>query len=1100
MKNYTKPFNRWKLIRLPILQLFILLIISTFSTSLYGQDTPVNFKVAFIGDSGTSANAKAVLNLIQSEGADVVVHSGDMTYSNNPAAFEAHVNSILGANYPYFWSAGNHDSPTWNGSNGFQVLGEARMNRLGIPWTGQLGVSSSFTYQGIFFVASAPSELGVSTTAAGNHIRNSLAGNDAVWSIAYWHKNQTLMQIGGKGNEAGWSVYEESRKGGAIAATGHEHSYSRTHEMSNMQNQGFTTPPANNTITLKKDDVATSAIDEGRTFAFVNGLGGQGIRVAQSGRQNNPWWASTYYNGNGGQFAALFGEFNYNGDATLARFYYKDIDGVVVDEFFVRSEVEAPQVCSTPITPTNLVSSAIEHTTATISWNSVPLVDGYDVRHRIVGASTWINANTIGTNAILNGLTANTTYEVQVSSVCSAGTNSAYSASHNFTTLPTPDTIPPTIPENLVSSNITETSVDLSWTASTDNVGVTGYDVLSGATIVGTSASTTFNLTGLSQNTTYALSVRAKDAGGNVSGNSNEVSVTTLSDTQAPTAPTNLVASNVTDSGASLSWTASTDNVDVSDYDVYRGTSIIATVIGTTHQVSGLAANTNYDFTVVAKDAVGNQSAASNVVSITTDNVAVTYCTSASTNVNDEYIGRVQLNTIDNSSGAQFYSDFTSLSTTLVKGSQYTITVTPTWTGTIYNEGYSVWIDYNRNGDFTDAGEQVWTQAVTSTTPVSGNFTVPVGAIENSTRMRVALKYNGIPTSCESFQYGEVEDYTIVLQASVPDTTAPTAPTNLVASNVTDSGAGLSWTASTDNVGVSGYDVYQSTSIIATVTGTTYQVSGLTANTNYDFTVVAKDAAGNVSAASNVVSVTTDTVAITYCASASRNVNDEFIGRVQLNTIDNSSGAQFYSDFTSLSTTLVKGSQYTIIITPTWTGTIYNEGYSVWIDYNKNGDFTDTGEQVWTQAVTSTTPVSGSFIVPVGAIENSTRMRVALKYNGIPTSCESFQYGEVEDYTVNIGSGALARNNSIRIDKALTNEAPTYDFTMYPNPVEDGILHIKLADARNASFTIINYLGQTALTGKVSDGAINVSKLSNGVYILKVDDTQRSINKRFIKE
>ncbi|MGG5488302.1 GEVED domain-containing protein, partial [Gaetbulibacter sp. PBL-D1] len=127
---------------------------------------------------------------------------------------------------------------------------------------------------------------------------------------------------------------------------------------------------------------------------------------------------------------------------------------------------------------------------------------------------------------------------------------------------------------------------------------------------------------------------------------------------------------------------------------------------------------------------------------------------------------------------AQFYSDFTSISTTLTKGSQYTITVTPTWTGTTYNEAYSVWIDYNRDGDFNDAGEQVWTQSPTQTTPVSGAFTIPTNAVENATRMRVSMKYNGVPTACESFTYGEVEDYTVVIQGSGPDTVAPVITLN----------------------------------------------------------------------------------------------------------------------------------------------------------------------------------------------------------------------------------------------------------------------------------------------------------------------------------
>ena len=164
------------------------------------------------------------------------------------------------------------------------------------------------------------------------------------------------------------------------------------------------------------------------------------------------------------------------------------------------------------------------------------------------------------------------------------------------------------------------------------------------------------------------------------------------------------------------------------------------------------------------------------------------YCTSASTNVNDEYIGR-QLNTIDNASGGQFYSDFTAISTTLNEGQAYTITVTPTWTGTVYAEGYAVWIDYNHDYDFDDAGELVWSKAASTNTPNSGTFTVPSGTSQTATRMRVSMKYNGIPTSRETFTYGEVEDYTIILAASGGDTQAPSTPTNFTASSITTSSA-----------------------------------------------------------------------------------------------------------------------------------------------------------------------------------------------------------------------------------------------------------------------------------------------------------------------
>lgn len=337
----------------------------------------------------------------------------------------------------------------------------------------------------------------------------------------------------------------------------------------------------------------------------------------------------------------------------------------------------------------------------------------------------------------------------------------------------TNDTVAPSAPTNLTASGTTQTTTNLSWTASTDNTGVTGYDVYRGATLIGTTASTSYAVTGLTASTTYSFSVRAKDAAGNISTASSALSVTTLApvaDTTAPSAPTNLTASGTTSSTTNLSWTASTDNVGVSGYDVYRGTTLLGSTTSTSYAVTGLTAATAYSFSVRAKDAAGNVSASSNVVNITTSSVTITYCTSQGNNTADERIGRVVIGTINNTStGTAGYENFTALTTNAVRGTSQTITITPTWTGTIYSEGYAVFIDYNKNGVFTDAGETVWTRTATTTTPVSGTFTIPTTATLGATRMRVSMKYNGVPTSCESFTYGQVEDYTINITSTAKE-------------------------------------------------------------------------------------------------------------------------------------------------------------------------------------------------------------------------------------------------------------------------------------------------------------------------------------------
>jgi glucose/arabinose dehydrogenase len=188
------------------------------------------------------------------------------------------------------------------------------------------------------------------------------------------------------------------------------------------------------------------------------------------------------------------------------------------------------------------------------------------------------------------------------------------------------DSIPPSTPGQPSCSNITENSIDLSWGASTDNVAVVGYDIYHDGNLLAQSAGTgtSKTLTGLTPNTEYRLSVFARDAAGNVSLSSAQAICTTLqsTDTQAPTAPTNLTFSNLSSGSVTLTWGASTDNVGVIAYDVRAGTTVVKSVNGnppaTTTQVTSLACNTPYTLNVVARDLAGHVSPQSNTVTFTT--------------------------------------------------------------------------------------------------------------------------------------------------------------------------------------------------------------------------------------------------------------------------------------------------------------------------------------------------------------------------------------------------------------------------------------------------------------------------------------------------
>lgn len=346
----------------------------------------------------------------------------------------------------------------------------------------------------------------------------------------------------------------------------------------------------------------------------------------------------------------------------------------------------------------------------------------------------------------------------------------------------------------------------------------------------------------------------------------------------ASTPPSGLLVSNVNSTTATLSWNA----INGANYDYrYRaiGSATWITINTSNNSVNltGLMPSTDYE-AQIRSSCNSNTSPYSNSINFTTTEIS--YCSSEGSNSSNEYISRVQLNTINNSSGSQVYSDFTAITTTLTKGTQYTVTITPSWNGRSQREGYSVWIDYNKNGSFSDSGEQVLAEFPTKSSTISASFSVPAYAVESSLRMRVSMERNNTPLPCGTLNNGEVEDYTIIIQGTGPDITAPSAPTNLFASGITQNSADLSWNASTDNVGVTGYDILRNSVVIASTTGTTYQVTGLTATTSYVFNVTAKDAAGNISDLSNSVNVTTlappDTQAPTAPTNLSASNTTEF--------------------------------------------------------------------------------------------------------------------------------------------------------------------------------------------------------------------------------
>jgi serine protease len=274
-------------------------------------------KIAFIGDTGAGGNFQSVLNLIKAEGAELTIVAGDTSYSSSrDDDWDAMVRNTLGNSDPALVVAGNHDYGDSNFSN-VRSFGQSRLNRQSaVQCSGDYAEKMNCNYKNVHFVMSAIGASG-SQSSHESFISNSLNNiPDGAWRICAWHKNQRDMQVGGKTDETGWTAYETCRQQGAIITTGHEHSYSRTHLLSDMSSQ---------TIASKS---STMTVEEGKTIAFVSGLGGVGIRDQERGGDH---WAKIYTSSQGARYGAMFGTFYED----RAEFYFKNINGQIIDQFTV---------------------------------------------------------------------------------------------------------------------------------------------------------------------------------------------------------------------------------------------------------------------------------------------------------------------------------------------------------------------------------------------------------------------------------------------------------------------------------------------------------------------------------------------------------------------------------------------------------------------------------------------------------------------------------------------------------------------------------------------------------------------------------------------
>jgi chitodextrinase len=455
-----------------------------------------------------------------------------------------------------------------------------------------------------------------------------------------------------------------------------------------------------------------------------------------------------------------------------------------------------------PANVTNLTTSALTATGVTLTWTASASNDcvGYGIYR-----GPTLLATVTGTTYNATGLTQATQYTFTVKAK-DAADNIATGTSTTITTSSSADTTPPANVTNLTTANITQTGLTLNWTASASG-DVASYDVYNGSTFLANVTGITYNVNGLSASTAYTFWVKAKDASGN-SATGTSVGATTsapVADTTAPSNVTGLSTSSLTQTGVTLTWSAATDNVAVTGYEVYNGATLVTTVSALTYNVTGLTASTQYTFTVKARDAAGNVASGT----------STTFTTSAVADTTSPVVS------ISPAAG------------TYTSAQSVTLTATD-------NSGGAVVIYYTTDGSTPTQSSAVFSAALS----------VPATS---------TIKYFGKDPS------GNVSTVqTAVYTINIPDTTSPNPVTGLTAGTATSSSIPVNWTLSSSGDVVSqevayssnGGSSYTVASAAVNASSTSYSVTGLTASTNYIIRVVAVDGAGNRSTA---VTVTTST-------------------------------------------------------------------------------------------------------------------------------------------------------------------------------------------------------------------------------------------------
>ena len=436
-----------------------------------------------------------------------------------------------------------------------------------------------------------------------------------------------------------------------------------------------------------------------------------------------------------------------------------------------------------PPPPTNLSATAFSASAIDLAWTASTAGDV--IGYRVLRNGTPIVTLGLVTSYRNSGLQAFTTYSYTVTALDSEGLESGQSAPAQATTL---DGTPPTTPTNLVATATGTTTIALTWSGSADpETGIAGYRVYRGGNVITTTTQTSYTEGGLNPATTYSYSVRAVNGQGLESAASNQASATTLDGT-GPTTPTNLAATATGTTTIGLTWTASTDpESGIAGYRIFRGASQVGQTTQTSFTDTGLSPATEYEYRVRAVNGEGLESGLSSPAKATTFDATppTTPQNLAATPVGTERIDLSWTASQDPETGVAEYRVFRD-------GSEI---------GTTAQTAYQ------------DDGLSPATEYAYHVVAVNGQ--------------------------------GLESQPSATVNASTFDGTGPTTPTDLTATATGTDRIDLSWTAAEDpESGIASYMIFRDGLEVGTTSETTFQDTGLSPATTYEYRVSAMNGEG----------------------------------------------------------------------------------------------------------------------------------------------------------------------------------------------------------------------------------------------------------------